>query len=137
MIDDYLFLDPEDIRYLHDEAIDDFGGLYGEHESGMIDYMAEKPFQYSYGQELFPDLFLKAAVYLHGFATHQYFVDGNKRTGVKCCITFLLINGYEITVEDEHLELYYVAKKVANKRMDIDDIAKWLKENSIRNLSYL
>ena len=66
-------------------------GLCGENEPGYIDYMAEKPFQYAYGQELYPGIFMKAACYLEGFATHQYFSDGNKRTGVMCYITFYLL----------------------------------------------
>lgn len=129
------YLDPEDIRYLHDEAVEEYGGIYGENESGMIDYMADKPFQVLYGQEMFPSLFMKAAVYLEGFATHQYFCDGNKRTGVKCCLTFLLINGYELNVED--YELYEVTLDVANNKIDLDEIAKWLEDNCIRNFSGL
>ncbi|WP_137743242.1 type II toxin-antitoxin system death-on-curing family toxin [Robertmurraya siralis] len=130
---EFYYLDPEDIRYLHDEMIEEYGGIYGENESGMIDYMADKPKQYLFEQEIYPDLFQKAAVYLEGFATHQYFCDGNKRTGVKCCLTFLLINGYELIVED--YDLYKITLEVANKRMDIDEITQWLESNCVKNFS--
>jgi death-on-curing protein len=126
-------LDPEDIRYLHDDQIEEFGGYYGENESGMIDYMADKPFHIVFGEERFPSLFLKAAVYLEGFATHQYFSDGNKRTGVKCSLTFLLINGYELVVDD--IELFEITMAVANYRMNLEEIAEWLEQNCIENLS--
>jgi death-on-curing protein len=128
-MDTYYHLDAEDIRYLHDDQIELFGGIYGENEPGMIEYMAEKPFHELYGQELFPNIFVKAAVYLEGFATHQYFCDGNKRTGMKCCITFLLINGYELTSDD--LEIFKLSLDVANNRLDVDEIAFWLEQNCI------
>ncbi|GGP14207.1 hypothetical protein GCM10011346_37350 [Oceanobacillus neutriphilus] len=85
---------------------------------------------------------MKAACYLEGFATHQYFSDGNKRTGVMCCITFLLINGYEIDVDDESLELYHVAMKVCDdsiprqKRWGIEEVAVWLQKNCIKNMDF-
>ncbi|GGP14208.1 hypothetical protein [Oceanobacillus neutriphilus] len=41
---EFIQLDFDDIRCLHDEAIQVFGGVYGENEPGYIDYMAEKPF---------------------------------------------------------------------------------------------
>jgi death-on-curing protein len=129
------FLDADDIRYLHEDAIEEFGGIYGENESGMIDYMAEKPFQIVFGQERFPTLFQKASVYLHGFAINQYFCDGNKRTGIKCCLTFLAINGYDLTVDD--IKLYQFTIDVANNKFEFNEIIEWLKKNSCINLSYL
>ncbi|MGG3892009.1 type II toxin-antitoxin system death-on-curing family toxin [Metabacillus fastidiosus] len=144
MIEEFLPLDPDDIRYLHDEQIELYDGVYGEVESGLIDYMAEKPFLVSFGLDMYPTLFLKAAVYLDGFAKNQYFSDGNKRTGVICCLTFLAINGYQLTVTD--YELYEFAMKVAEssdptnedlEEIPIEEIAQWLEDNSILNLSYI
>lgn len=128
-MNDYFPLEPEDIRFLHDDSIKRYGGIYGENEPGMIDYIAEKPFQILYGQELYPSLFLKASIYLEGFATHQYFCDGNKRTGIKSCLTFLLINGHELIVENEDLFRFTLA--VANKDIGIEEISTWLEENCI------
>ncbi|MGY4689111.1 type II toxin-antitoxin system death-on-curing family toxin [Salibacterium sp. K-3] len=82
-------IDSGDIRQLHQLALDRYGGVQGENEPGMIEYMAEKPFMFSFGQELYPGLFLKSAVYLEGFATHQYFSDGNKRTAYLTAAVFL------------------------------------------------
>lgn len=135
MTQDFLVLDPEDIRFLHDDALDEYDGVEGELEPGMIDYMAEKPFLVSYGVEMYPSLFAKAAVYLEGFATHQYFADGNKRTGVKCCLTFLAIHGYELTVDD--FELFEITLKVANNKMDLDEITEWLENNTRINYSFI
>lgn len=124
----FIKLDPEDIRMIHNDVLKEYGGLSGEYEPGLIDFMAEKPFQEAFGQELYPGLFMKAAVYLHGFASHQYFCDGNKRTGVQCMWTFLRINGYELTAET--IDIFETTKKVATNKMDLEDLAEWIKQNS-------
>ena len=136
-------LDPEDIRYLHDEQIRLYSGVYGENEPHLINYIADKPFLVLYGQEKYPSVFQKAAVYLDSFAKGQYFADGNKRTGLICALTFLAINGYQLKVDN--FELYKFTLFVAEssdptndmEEMDIDEIAKWFEENSIvENSSY-
>lgn len=45
------------------------------------------------GVEKFPNLWLKAAAYLHGISTTQYFTDGNKRTAWLTAVVFLGSNG--------------------------------------------
>lgn len=57
-------LSPDDIRTIHEYMLSRYGGLAGEYESGLIDYM-------------------------EGFAAHQYFCDGNKRTAYMCAKNFL------------------------------------------------
>ena len=64
-------LSPEDIRVIHDVMIERYGGIRGEKEPGLIDYMADKPFLELFGNEQYPGLFLKAAVYFEGFATQS------------------------------------------------------------------
>ncbi len=82
-------LSPQDIRDIHEYMIKRYGGLSGEYESGLIDYMADKPFD-GYGEvEFYPDLYTKAAVYMEGFSTHQYFCDGNKELHTCVQKTFL------------------------------------------------
>jgi death-on-curing protein len=42
------------------------------------------------------DLAIQAAVLARGIAEGQYFVDGNKRTALAACLTFLRVNGYDV-----------------------------------------
>lgn len=124
------YLTPEDIRIIHDQILRRYSGVKGEREPGLIDFMADKPKQELYGQELYPGLFLKGAVYLHGFSVAQYFADGNKRTGTACCLTFLYINGYKLQATNE--ELFDVVLKVANKQMDLSELAEWLESKATK-----
>jgi death-on-curing protein len=121
-------LDAKTIREIHDYLLEKYGGLKGEHSSGLIDFMADKPFQFVFGKELYPTLFLKAAVYFHGFAERQYFVDANKRTAYGCMLAFLRLNGYRITVDAD--TLYEVALKVATKQVELEELAKWIEQHS-------
>lgn len=133
-MNEIIYLDGEDIREIHEEALALYGGLSGEYESGLIDFVAEKPSMVSFGTELYPDLFMKAAIYLEGFATHQYFCDGNKRTALNVALTFLAINGY--ILEMDKMALYRLTKQVANKRVDINELAKIIKLNCKAHCMY-
>ena len=57
--------------------------------------------------ELFPTLHQKAAVYAHHIITGHLFSDGNKRVGLTCALTFLVLNGCSLqpNIEDSIIEL--------------------------------
>ncbi|MCL6600840.1 MAG: type II toxin-antitoxin system death-on-curing family toxin [Alicyclobacillus macrosporangiidus] len=122
------YLSADDIRQIHAEAIERYGGVPGEHEPGAIEFMAQKPKMEIYGSELYPGLFLKAAVYLEGFATRQFFVDGNKRTAFLCAWTFLYVNGFHLVVDQD--DGYAFCMRVANGQAGLEEIAEWLHEHS-------
>ena len=42
------------------------------------------------------NLFEMAATYVESVCIHHPFLDGNKRTGTACAVTFLYLNGYEL-----------------------------------------
>lgn len=126
----YISLDPDDIREIHDVMLERYGGLEGEHEPGSIDFMADKPFTEVFGYERYQGIFIKAAVYMYGFATSQFFVDGNKRTAYGCAALFLELNDYMLKISDE--DLYDVSKAIANEEITLDELACWLEENSMK-----
>lgn len=121
-------LTPDDIRELHEYALERYNGLPGENEPGLIDFIADKPFQGFGDEEYYPGLFMKAAVYMEGFATHQLFCDGNKRTAYMSAKAFLILNGYHLQVTDE--DLYDTSIAVATKQIGLKDLAVWLEVNS-------
>lgn len=122
------YLSGDDIRALHEVALELYGGAAGKHEPGQIDFMADKPATEVFGEEAYPGLFFKAAVYFHGFATRQFFVDGNKRTAYLTCTVFLELNGYILVVEDD--ELYETTLDVANKKFTEKRLSAWLEQHA-------
>ncbi|GEN36097.1 type II toxin-antitoxin system death-on-curing family toxin [Aneurinibacillus danicus] len=126
---DIVPLTLDDIYVIHEEMLERYGGISGAREPGLIEYMTEKPFQETFGYILYPGLFLKAACYMEGFATHQYFNDGNKRTAYGCAALFLDYNGFTIIVDDE--ELFNMTMDVALRRVDVNELSKWLESVSV------
>ena len=59
------------------------------------------------GDELYPTLFQKAAVYAHHIIRGHVFLDGNKRTGLSCALRFLEVNGLKrpTGIDDEIIAL--------------------------------
>ena len=47
-----------------------------------------------------PDLADLAAAYAFGLAENHAFIDGNQRTSLSACTTFLLMNGYRLPIDD-------------------------------------
>lgn len=127
----YVKITPEQIRAIHDEELQQSGGLSGMKDPEYLELIADKPFTDYFGSEQYPGLFLKAAVYFHGLATVHCFSEGNKRTAVIVGYTFLAANGVELNADEE--ELFSVAIQVAIKRMSLEDLARWLERNSIRS----
>ncbi|WP_100523522.1 type II toxin-antitoxin system death-on-curing family toxin [Mycobacteroides abscessus] len=125
----YIRVTLDQIRMFHDMLLEQYGGLPGEKEPGLIESMVEKPFSGFGNYEFYPGLFMKAAVYLEGFATKQLFNDGNKRTALLCALTFLDLNGYEVDVEWD--TLFDLTIAVAKKELSLEELAVWLEENSI------
>jgi death on curing protein len=80
-----------------------------------------------FGKFLNEDIAEMAAAYLFGFVASQGFVDGNKRTGAACAVTFLGHNGYLLTCTDD--ELYDTTMAVANRQMGKQDLADWIAEH--------
>ncbi len=54
------------------------------------------------------DLAMQAAVLAHGIAETQPFVEGNKRTALASMLTFILVNGYELTTSQEELARWII-----------------------------
>ncbi len=119
-------LTPEELRYVHQKMLDLYGGLPGEKEPGMMDYICEKPFFFG----AYPTLFEKAAVIMIAIATGHYFVDGNKRTAAMSTYVFLMKNEFELIVSDD--DLFEMAVRVAQKEINQESLTQWLSDNSVQ-----
>ena len=80
--------------------------------------------------ELFPTLHQKAAVYAHHIITGHLFSDGNKRVGLTCALTFLILNGCSLhrNIEDSIIELGFKIADGTITDLDIiaDHIQQWI-----------
>ena len=90
------YLSEAEILLIHSRLIDETGGLHGIRDLHAILSVIEQPRQAVFGKELYPTVFLKAAVYARHIIAHHPFLDGNKRTGITAASVFLSDNGYTI-----------------------------------------
>lgn len=122
------YLSAEELLQIHSIVIDETGGSHGVRDLGQVEGAAKAPAQTFGGKELYPDLFSKAAVYLHSAINHHSFIDGNKRTAVSAAGIFLELNNTRLQAKEGELEK--LALRCVAEKLEILEIAKWLKGHS-------
>jgi death on curing protein len=128
--EEIFFLTFEQVEAIHRDQLDRFGGQDGYRNRHLIESAVDAPRQTMFGNRLYEDIAAMASVYLFQIGESQGFTDGNKRTGVAACVTFLTMNGYELDCED--LELYDLAIATATGKAIREDVADWLRDHATR-----
>lgn len=122
------FLTLEQVLAIHDDQIERYGGSHGIRDLGLLEAAIARPQSTFDGKDLYPNIFLKAAVVMQGVISNHPFLDGNKRTGSVSAARFFFINGYDLVVGQK--ELVRVVLKVRSKEVVVQKLASWLKKNS-------
>jgi death-on-curing protein len=109
---------------LHAEQLRAWGGGQGVRDEGLLESALARPQNLAaYGE---PDLADIAASYGYGLAKNHPFVDGNKRTALVVCETFLIDNGHELVATDAELAVLF--EDLAASRISEDELAQWFRE---------
>lgn len=119
-----IFFDLEQVVKLHSSLIAKTGGMDGIRDENLLDSALNSLFQTFDGNELYPDIFDKAAQLCYSLVENHPFADGNKRTGVHLTLLFLKLNGEKI--EYTQSELIDFGLGIASGKMTKDSIKEWL-----------
>lgn len=122
------YLSAKHILLLHSLALEKDGGMSGVRNMHVVLSLEDLPRQNVFGEELYPTVFHKAAVYTRNIIMSHPFVDGNKRTGILVALVFLEKNGYKFFSAKGDIEKFAIS--IIIKRLTIEQIAKWLKKHS-------
>lgn len=122
------YLTVQDVLLLHNLAIDDFGGLHGLRDFGLLESAVMRPQATYGGEDLYPTVFLKGAALVHSLLLNHQFVDGNKRTAMFSVMTFMELNGYVFIAEQK--DIVNCALWIANKKPEMEEIAVWLEQHT-------
>lgn len=122
------YLNINQVLAIHNEVIEQIGGLPGIRDMGLLESAVARPQATFGGEDLYPDIFSKAACLGHSLILNHPFIDGNKRTGYMAMRIFLNINDYEIKAPLE--ERYKFVVEIADKTRKEKSITEWLKEHS-------
>ena len=114
---------------IHAAQLAEHGGLDGLRDSnGLESAIASPQNLFAYGNPT-PDIAAMAAQYAFAIACNQVFLDGNKRTALVVCRTFLLLNGHNLVASQD--AKYQTILKLANGQFDIQQMADWIRAHLV------
>ena len=122
------YLYPNQVIYLHQRIVAVSGGSGGLRSKNLLESAVYRPQASFGGQDLYPDVFIKAAVLGHSLILNHPFIDGNKRIGFEAMRLTLRLNGHDVRAAVN--EKFNFVMAIANKRIDEHQIAEWLKKHS-------
>lgn len=115
------------VQALHDRQIAEHGGSAGLRDERLLESALARPQQlHAYGDPA-PDLADLAASLAYGIAKNHPFVDGNKRSAVVSCETFIELNGAILGARDA--ELFQAILMLANSEFSETEFAAWLRSH--------
>ena len=122
------YLYPKQVLYLYQCIIQQTGGTMGLRDEGLLESAVYRPHASFGGQDLYPDLFSKAAALGHSIISNHPFADGNKRVGFEAMRLTLRLNDYDLhaSLEDK----VDVVMQIAKGELTEQTIADWLKRHS-------
>ena len=119
------YLSLENILYIHQELIDEFGGASGILDITSLESAVARP-QSGY----YNDIYEEAAALMESLAINHPFIDGNKRIAFFATDIFLRINGYIIECDNEIAHSHFMALFEENS-FNFKNLLSWLKSNTI------
>lgn len=122
------YLTVEQVLFIHMRLIAETGGSPGLRDLALLESAVARPQATFGGEDLYPDLFVKAAALLDSLVRNHPFVDGNKRVGVTAAGLFLRFNHQQLTASNAELEQF--ALQAARSELDVEEITAWLRSHS-------
>lgn len=103
MAESIRYLDPDTLIALQSRLIDDYGGLHGLRDRGLLESAAARPVNKgAYGA----DFESQAAALMFGLAKNHAFLDGNKRIALAATTMMLLANRYRFTCDPDTIAAF-------------------------------
>jgi death-on-curing protein len=118
------YLTKDEIVVIHNNLIDEFGGLHGIRDNNSLESAVMRP-QSGY----YKDIYEEASALMESLALNHSFVDGNKRISFFATDVFLRMNGYFIDCKTKDAYNFFI-ENLENNTFRFYNILNWLKENS-------
>jgi len=116
-------LSVETVIEIHDDIIEDFGGVRGVRDLATIENLIY------YRLDRKSIIFNKASIALHSICTEHPFVDGNKRTAFVIADNLLKEGGYCIQASNDEVVEFML--EVAQYIHTTESVEKWIKERAV------
>ena len=122
------YLTPQQILFIHYRLIEATGGSHGVRDLGALQAAVARPQSTFDRNDLYPDLFAKAAALMESLIKNHPFVDGNKRTSITAAAVFLRRNGFLMAASQK--EIYRFTMEMAESRAGLEEAETWLRTHS-------
>jgi len=99
-----VFLSFKGILSIHDRMIEEFGGMPGVADQGLLESAVSMPTAGFAGEFLHESTPAMAAAYLFHICKNRPFLDGNKRVAVVAAEILLNTNGMRLDVSNDELK---------------------------------
>jgi death-on-curing protein len=118
------YLDLDDILELARRLL---GDPVPVRDAGLLGSATARPQTVLFGEDAYPDIWLKAAALLQSLVNNHALVDGNKRLAWLATAVFLELNGVAIAqaINDD---VYDLVVAVAAGNPSVEEIAQWLRD---------
>ncbi len=97
-----------------------------------LDYLLDIVKSEMFEQHLYPEIYHKAGVYMFNIICNHVFQDGNKRTGLKSSLMFILLNDYQLSRLISNQSLIDFVTEVASGHHTLETVQDWFKNNIIK-----
>jgi death-on-curing protein len=122
------YLTAAQVLFIHARLVAETGGTLGIRDMGLLEAAVARPQATFSGEDLYPDVYTKAATLMFGLINNHAFVDGNKRVGVAAAGLFLVRNGLQLTASNEEVERFTL--EVAQGSVSVAQIAAWFQQHA-------
>jgi death-on-curing protein len=90
------YLTKAEMIAIHYELIERFGGIHGIRDEALLESAIGR-----YQSGYYVDHIEEAAALMESLGRNHPFIDGNKRITVTAAFVFLMVNGYDVAVEED------------------------------------
>lgn len=112
---------------IHNDQLREHGGLPGVRDENVLESALARPQQkWHYAES--DDVSRLAAAYAFGLVRNHPYRDGNKRIGFLTMVTFLGLNGYELTASDADVVTTFVA--LAEGSLSEAVLTEWIRRHA-------
>lgn len=123
------YLTTAQVLFIHSRLIAETGGVSGIRDLALLESAVARPQATFAGEDLYPDICIKAATLMFGLVNNHPFLDGNKRVGIAAASLFLMRNGFRLAADNDELEQFTL--QVAQGDVSVQQITAWFVQHVV------